>query len=268
MCTQINIPWRNQHLIGSIHFPDFYLDKSNVSYPLIIICHGFTSSRIGVDRLFVKSANQLTAEGCIVVRFDYSGCGESEGNYGNSGLDELIEQTINVIEFCSGIDKVDSNNITLLGHSLGGAAALLTAVRDNRIKQLILWSAVANPYEDIVKIVGVNNLRNFDKSTSIDYLGYTFTEKYFNSLSKFQPLEEIKEFRGDTLVIHGTDDKDIPVHYCQTYEKEFLLRTHGSCTKQIIQGANHTYSCSAHFKELIDTTKKWVNDKIMNEQLV
>ena len=60
------------------------------SIHFIIICHGFIGSKVGVDRLFVKAAEEFTMDGAIVLRFDFAGCGESSGNYGETGLDAFI----------------------------------------------------------------------------------------------------------------------------------------------------------------------------------
>ncbi len=261
----LEIPWKNQKLIATLHLPDSQ-GEENHSYPLVIICHGFTSNRMGVDRLFVKTADEFIQQQIAVLRFDYSGCGESSGDYGDTGLDEIIEQTIRVIDYASKIDEIDKDNITLLGHSLGGATALLTSIEDKRIRKLILWAAVGNPYEDILNIVGTKKLKTFIASNSVDYLGYSFTKKYFRSLNKYDPLTACSKFTGDILLIHGSDDGDIPVSYCKQFERQFHKRKQGSCSSYILQGANHTFSCMTHFKELMSLTLDWSSEYVKHKE--
>lgn len=258
MGTQLTIPWKNKELTGTLHYPNEQHSSLN-EYPLIIICHGFVGSRIGVDRLFVKAAMELTKDPCIVLRFDYSGCGESEGIYGQTGLDDFIDQTRSVIDFGEKLAKVDKNQIYLLGHSLGGAAAVLTAVRDQRVRNLILWSAVAKPFKDIINIVGVHNIPLIKKSIPVDYLGYSFEKKYFESLTMYNPLTELHAFTGDVLILHGSGDDEIPVEYSELYHQAFLQRTVGSSVRKNIPNANHTFSSSAHFDELISSTRNWLS---------
>lgn len=266
MSCQVKIPWENKKLTGTVHYPEGENLNVNV-YPLVIICHGFIGSRIGVDRLFVKTANELTKDPCIVLRFDYSGCGESEGIYGKTGLDELIDQTQSAIEFAAGLPQVDQSRIYLLGHSLGGATAVLTAAIDHRVHKLIIWSAVAKPFKDIANIVGIEKLPLIENSIPIDYLGYLFHKKYFDSLKKYNPIRELNSFSGDVLIIHGSGDEEIPVDYGEIYHDSFQRRKVGSSELKVIANANHTYSSSAHFDELISITRKWLSFQ-KTEQLV
>ena len=260
MREQLNIRWKNERLAATIDFPENL--QTCKKYPLFIICHGFIGSKVGVDRLFVKAAEELNKDQSIVLRFDYSGCGESTGNYGKMGLHDFIDQTRTVIDYAYRLKQVDRNQITLLGHSLGGATAVLTASRDNRIKRLILWSSVAHPYEDIKQIVGRDKVKSLKYVTDIDYMGYALTRPFFDSLLSYQPLLETIEFTGNVLILHGTSDEDIPVQYAQEFENAFAKRRSGTCTRHEIEGANHTISNSKHFMELIQFTRNWANNEI------
>ena len=111
-----------------------------------------------------------------------------------------------------------------LGHSLGGATAVLTAAKDHRVKTLVLWSAVAHPHNDIVRIVGKNEYEKLPKGGTIDHHGYRLTSRFFESLSQHQPFEQLRKFSGDVLVVHGTADEAIPVDYAPLYQKLFWLR--------------------------------------------
>ncbi|MFC4766933.1 alpha/beta hydrolase family protein [Effusibacillus consociatus] len=258
----VRIPAGERELTGTLHYPSNTSGENEVSrarHPIVIICHGFIGNRIGVDRLFVKTARYLAERHHIVLRFDYAGCGESPGDYGQGGIDHLIEQTRHVIDYALGIEGVDSDRIILLGHSLGGALALLTAAGDSRVKSLILWSAVANPFKDITRIVGENRHDQLLQSGYIDYCGYSLTTRFFESLSKYQPLLQTRNFVGNVLLVHGSDDDVIPVHYCFLYQRAFWLRSRGRCDKEVIFGANHTFSSINYQNRLLDTTGSWLD---------
>jgi uncharacterized protein len=260
MRKQLSIKWQNERLATTIDYPVSLQPEQK--YPLFIICHGFIGSRVGVDRLFVKTAEELNQDQYIVLRFDYSGCGESTGHYGKMGMHDLIDQTRTVIDHAYQLEQVDRGQITLLGHSLGGATAVLTAAKDQRIKRLILWSSVVYPYEDIKRIVGREKVRSLKNVTAIDYMGYKLTKPFFDALSNYQPLQATADFPGNVLIIHGTGDEEIPVSYAQEYEKAFAKRFSGSCTRREIKGANHTISSSDHFSDLILTTRKWSENQM------
>jgi dipeptidyl aminopeptidase/acylaminoacyl peptidase len=228
-------------------------------WPLIIICHGFIGSRIGVDRLFVEAAREFSGKGFLVLRFDYGGCGESTGDYGAGGMDVLIEQTRRVLDYACSIDCVDLSRVILLGHSLGGATALLTAAKDHRVKTLVLWSAVAYPHNDIVRIVGKSEYEKLEAGGSIDHHGYPLTNRFFDSLTQHQPFEQLRKFNGDVLVAHGTADDEIPVDYAPLYQKMFWLRQEGTCDLELVFQADHTYSSRALKTQLFHTTYEWLS---------
>ncbi|MFC0237226.1 alpha/beta hydrolase [Fictibacillus phosphorivorans] len=252
MVTSDYIWWKGRKLAHTIHFPN-WSGVGEEKFPLIIICHGFTSTRIGVDRLFVKTAQELVKLGFAVLRFDYAGCGESEGQYGDNEFACFIDQTKEVISFGSRISNVDQDAITLIGHSLGGAVAICTVADDDRVRNVITWSAVGNPFEDIKEIVGYNG-----EHPVIDHLGYAITEEFLLSLQAYSPLEDIKQYRGNALFIHGSDDPVISSRYCSHYFEESRKRKNGGSSIVLIEGANHTYSSIVHFDKLISSTSEWL----------
>lgn len=261
MERQIMIRHDQQELIASIHYPSRNEGQEERCrrVPLAVICHGFVGSRIGVDRLFVKTARELAEDGYMVIRFDYIGCGESSGSYGAEGLQSMIAQTRSVLDYGIGCPDVDHARVTLIGHSLGGAVALHTAVRDRRVKNLVLWSAVGYPFNDIVKITGRDVYDKSVQSGSADYLGYDFTPAFFESLAAGQPFQEAIKFGGDVLVIHGTSDEIIPVDYAFLYQKVFWMRAEGRCDKEIIFQGDHTYSAGPQRAQLLQRTREWLN---------
>lgn len=260
MERQIVIQHGQEEITASVHYPAQSKREGRCKDrdALVVICHGFVGSRIGVDRLFVKTARALAEEGFLVVRFDYAGCGESSGDYGREGIDSMIAQTRTVLDYALNIGDIDPTKVTLLGHSLGGAVALLTAARDRRVKNLVLWSAVGYPFSDIVGITGRKVYDLAMKDGAADYLGYELTPVFYNSLGDFQPFQEAGKFSGDVLVIHGTSDDEIPVDYAFLYQKLFWVRQEGRCDKEIIFQADHTYSSKEHQDQVIGKTKSWL----------
>ena len=139
------------NLSGVLHLSEG-ADQRKV--PLIVFVHGFMGNKVGEHRLFVKAARYFTDRGYAVFRFDFSGCGESDGDYADVTITKQLSEVQAVLNVVSKLPQVDPNNIILIGHSLGGAVASLTAAKDHRIRQLILSSPVGKPYEDIAEILG------------------------------------------------------------------------------------------------------------------
>ncbi|MEF2967804.1 alpha/beta fold hydrolase [Paenibacillus sp. M1] len=260
MERHITIQHGKEQIAASVHYAAQLKKEGRCKdrVPLVVICHGFVGSRIGVDRLFVQTARELAGQGYLVVRFDYIGCGESSGDYGREGVDSMIAQTRAVLDYSFGIGDIDPTRVTLIGHSLGGMVALLTAARDRRVKNLILWSAVGYPFNDIVKITGRKLYDQAVEQGAADYLGYGLTPAFFDSLGTYQPFQEAAKFSGNVLVVHGTSDDTIPVDYAFLYQKVFWMRPEGRCDKEIIFQADHTYSSGAARDQLLSKTTEWL----------
>ncbi len=252
--------WR---LAATLHDPETVGEQEGQDsrIPVIVICHGFVGNRIGADRLFVKTARALSKQGYMVLRFDYAGCGESEGDYGAEGFGSMIEQTRLALDYVYDIDGIDPERITLLGHSLGGAVSILTAGKDKRVSNLVLWASVAHPLSDILAITGEQVYEQAQSRGYGDYLGYRLSAAFFESLTSHHPLREINAFQGNVLLVHGTSDEVIPVDYSFLYQKLFWTRLSGECEKEIVLHANHTFSSETSSQIVIQRTIAWLQDQ-------
>lgn len=92
-------------------------------YPLVIVCHGFTSSKD--TELMQTLANDLEKEGIATLRFDFNGHGKSEGRFQDMTVLNEIEDAKKVYDYASKLPHVTS--ISLAGHSQGGVVASMTA---------------------------------------------------------------------------------------------------------------------------------------------
>lgn len=246
-----------ERLAVSIHDPVVSGDRDDM--PVVVICHGFIGTRIGVDRLFVQAAERFASEGIGVVRFDYAGCGESSGEYGNNRFDDFVRQTRDVIRTVEQFPSFQRRPLVLLGHSLGGAVATVTAALDRRVERLVLWAPVAYPYEDIVRIA--TDGRGRSDGETIEYRGYRLPPSFFASLVDIDPLQAARQFPGDVLLIHGIADQDIPVLYVDVYEEAFGRRTDARLAKHVIAKADHTFSSVFARQQLLQITTSWLSQR-------
>lgn len=243
-------------LAVTLHYPPE--EQRGDCHPVLVICHGFTGNRVGVDRLFVQAARFFSAAGYMTLRFDYSGCGESTGSYGAGGIERMVEETRKILDYALSLDGVDYSRVVLLGHSLGGAVAVETAVRDKRVKRLVLWAPVAHPLADISRIMGPRVHKQIMSHGEADYLGYGMTERFLQSLADSHPLQITGKFRGDVLIIHGAADEIIPSDSTFLYQKAFWLRSDGMSDKEILLQADHSFTGAQIRSELFGLTGKWL----------
>ncbi|WP_194841122.1 alpha/beta hydrolase [Sporosarcina cascadiensis] len=253
------------NLSGALHLPEFTREK----VPLLIFIHGFVGSKVGEHRLFVKAARYFTKRGFAVFRFDFSGCGESEGDYGGVTLTNQLNEVQDVIDYVSRIRGINAHRITLVGHSLGGAVASLTAAADPRVKDLILWSPVGLPYEDITGILGRQAVNEISRNGSYDYQGFSISRRFLKDLQKHRPFDTIGVYRGGAHIIHAEADEQIPKAHAASYRAVLNERINTEpVTERYIENADHTFSDCSLENELFDKSYEWLKRKHMEQAAV
>ena len=199
---------------------DFYSDnnklkgyyyKNNNSKGLVIACHGMTSQADGMD---IAYQNYFFENNYSVFSFDLTAHGRSEGN-SISGLHQAAYDVKACYDFIFD-NKLNENNIILIGHSLGGygvAAALNLGVKAN---YLITFSAFDNPYDTMVRY-SKNSVGDIINLT-IPTFNMTTSFKYGDN-KNLSASSGIKESNINSLIIHGKDDISIPYNDASLYAK-------------------------------------------------
>ena len=258
MEKHISIKSGEHELVATLHYPRSNPNVSVQKVPVVLFVHGFVGNRIGENRLFVRAARKFAERGYLALRFDLIGCGESQGDYGETGLESFVTQTRDVIDYLYGLDLIDPDRFTLIGHSLGGATAVLTAARDKRIKQLALWAPVGHPFSDILKLIGNDTYERIQKEGQASYLGYALSRAFMESMTYLHPFQEALKYTGDVVLVHGTADAEIPVDYTYLYDKLFWSRAEGTSEKHILLGADHRFTDTADAERTIELTLNWL----------
>lgn len=126
-------------LRGFLDLPD---GATSARRPALALCHGFGGSCRGAGHPALAGA--LAAAGYGVLRFDFRGCGESEGRRGSVICEEEIADLGHAIDFLAAQPGIDPGRIGLVGASLGGSIAIEVAARDPRVKLCIASGAIGN----------------------------------------------------------------------------------------------------------------------------
>jgi len=109
--------------------------------PAIIMMHGFGANKNGGPEWVCK---QFEAWGYVALRFDYRGCGESEGERGRVIPLEEVSDARNAVTYLAGRPEVDPDRIALAGSSLGAGVAVHAAGIDQRVAAVILENGLGN----------------------------------------------------------------------------------------------------------------------------
>ncbi|HEY0511363.1 MAG TPA: alpha/beta fold hydrolase [Thermoanaerobaculia bacterium] len=109
-----------------------------VAYALF--AHGFTGSKDLKAAGWISGA--LVAKGIAVLRFDFTGAGESEGDFAATGFASNVDEVVAAADF---LRREREAPRLLVGHSRGGAAVLAAAAR---IPEARAVSTIGAPMED------------------------------------------------------------------------------------------------------------------------
>lgn len=112
--TELFIPSDSALLAGFI-----YRANGTHKHPTLLLLHGYPGNERNLDL-----AQVVRARGWNVIYFDYRG---SWGSQGKFSFEHCVEDVVNVVKFCKKYSdslKIDTSNIVLFGHSMGGWVCL------------------------------------------------------------------------------------------------------------------------------------------------
>ncbi|HEX2953643.1 MAG TPA: alpha/beta fold hydrolase [Bacillota bacterium] len=228
----------------------FHQPEANAPIPIVILFHGFTGTKLESHRILLKTARALEAMGVASIRFDFSGHGESDGEFENMTLTREIEEARAIFSYVKGLPFVDDSRMALLGFSLGGAiASVIAGEVPSDIKSMVLWAPAGNVYEDIKKIVESSN-SNIDDPECYHLWGNLWKKTALADLKHWEIYRCAAPYQGPVLLLHGSADPSIPLVDSERY----LALYDNSAKMQVIKGANHSFDDASWEKQVIEAT--------------
>jgi dipeptidyl aminopeptidase/acylaminoacyl peptidase len=176
-------------LTGVVHTPDDM--EPGERRPAIMVLHGFGSNKSSGNS--ITPAEMLCDWGYVTMRFDFRGCGESEGEYGRIICLEQVADTSNALSYLQTRDDVDPDRIGAVGSSFGAAVAVYTGGVDTRLAAVISSGGWGD---------GERKFRN-------QHPGAEAWAKFTGILEQGRKM---KEETGETLMVSRWDIVPIPEH--------------------------------------------------------
>lgn len=239
-------------LRGMIHIPDG--DKKK--YPFVAMYHGFTGTKVEAGFKFVQLSRMLEKAGIGSVRFDFSGSGESDGTFDSMSLNTEIEEAALIFEYMSGLEYADKNNLFILGFSMGGLVSSLVAPRLKKLKGMVLWAPAGSMY-DYVEQITQDSIK--EGKSNPESGGLCINPILLDELKRLDVYNIIRGFKGDVLLIHGSNDNSVSfdesVKYTGIYgEKSRLMR---------IENADHLFSSTEWSNLLLNGTVDFIIERMI-----
>jgi putative redox protein len=180
---------------------DLPLDEKPVAYALFAHC--FTCNK-NFNAVF-NINRALANEGIAVLRFDFTGLGESEGDFSQTNFRSNVEDLIAAADFLK--SEFEAPRL-LIGHSLGGAAVLQAASRVPSARAVATLAAPFDP-SDLGKALGSTNEEIREKGEAeITIAGRTFLirKQFLDDLEQVKMDEAIKNLNKALMIFHSPRD--------------------------------------------------------------
>lgn len=192
-----------EKLIGLKTNPNQLSEKN----PAMILVHGFAYYKEEAG-LFDDLARLLSKEGIIVYRFDFSGCGESEGDFSKSSLTKLKEELKIILAHVKSNPKVDNQRIGILSQSFGTTT---TIALHPKVKCMVMLGTLAYPKERVSEHFGKGyNPNGISKRIRSNGDITTIEPTFWKDLEQYDILELIKKITCPILFAHGEKDEIVP----------------------------------------------------------
>lgn len=222
------------------------LNKVNDSDEIIVICHARGSSKD--SRATTHLSDALTNEKINNFRFDFLSCGESEGDYTDYSVTNMIN---NLNDSLKEMKKYGYNSFILIGCSIGARIISLVNNTDYDIKKLIFWYGAFNyprklfpsKNEMIAKKYGYCNIES----------GRKYTYDYFLDEKKYVAYKVLYKWNIPKLFMHGTRDS-----YVSFKSSIKISKKCDNCKLVLIENADHGFHTDGSIEKAIEETIKFI----------
>ena len=155
-------------------------------------------------------ARALRAEGFAVMRFDFTGLGASEGDFANTNFSSNVDDLVAAADYLRNTYEAPS---ILIGHSLGGAAAIVAASRIPEVKGVAVIAAPAEA-DHIALQIGESRAEIEAKGVATVSLAgrpFTIKKQFLDDLDNHSVLTHAASLKKPLLIMHAPRDQTVGV---------------------------------------------------------
>tara|TARA_R110002049_G_scaffold202300_2_gene372804 strand:+ start:1441 stop:2631 length:1191 start_codon:yes stop_codon:yes gene_type:complete len=224
-----------------------------------IFAHCFTCNK---NLTAVKNISRgLTESGIAVLRFDFTGLGQSEGEFEHTNFDT----NINDIELASAyLSNLIEPPKLLIGHSLGGTAVLHTVHKIKSIKGVVTIGSPFNPSHVTHLFESkIDEIKEKGRAkVNIGGRSFTVNEELINTLKKEDSDLLIKNLNKALLILHSPQDTIVEVANAEKIYKA----AHHPKSFISMDGADHLLSNKKDSAYVGDVIGSWIKRYISIEE--
>ncbi len=203
-------------------------EKPSGGWPVIIFNHGYiVPSEYRTTEKYIAYADAFSRNGYIVLKSDYRGHGNSEGEAtGGYGSPAYTIDILNAVASIKKLKDVNVDKIGMWGHSMGGFITLRSMVISKDIKAGVIWAGVVASYPDLINRWRRSSITPIPLPSGArrwrDLLTQQFgspqeNPEFWNSISANAYLKDIS---GPIQLHHGGADTSVPLQFSEKLDKD------------------------------------------------
>ena len=185
-------------------------------------------------KAIVKISRKLAKLGIAVLRFDFTGLGESAGEFSDTNFDTNCKDVLAAVQFLS---KMIAPPSLLIGHSLGGAAMMAMAAKIRSAKSLVTIASPSST-KHLADYLSQTSPDIFEKGQGTVEVGgrsYLLKSQLIDNLRQQDLPSTLKNLQIPHLIFHPQEDATLPYWHA---EKMFEL-TGGPKSMITLDGSDH-----------------------------
>ncbi len=216
-----------------------------------IFAHCFTCGKN--SKAATNISRELTQNGYGVLRFDFTGLGQSEGEFEETGFTSNIEDLVSAAAFLKEFYLAPT---LLVGHSLGGTAAIHASAKIDSVEAVCSIGAPAEATH-VEHLLGENIElieRDGKANVSIGERPFTIGNSFLRDLKKHSTESVLKNLRKALLIMHSPQDSIVEVsNAAEIYSAAFHPKSFIS-----LDGADHLLTNQADAVYASSVLGAWV----------
>ena len=217
----------------------------------LVVCHGMMSSKDSPKHTGI--AARLAERGHMALRFDFSGRGESPGSL--MGL-TFARQVIECRAAMAELRRIGVSKIALVGSSMGGAVAVLTA----SVEPVVALATMATVGRtDLLpeRAVGKAGLEKWKREGSILVQGEPVGIALVEDAQRTDVPAAAGKITCPWLLLHGESDEVIPVE-----DSQILYEAATGAVLEVVSGADHKFSNEEHREFITNRIVDFLDEKL------
>jgi uncharacterized OsmC-like protein/pimeloyl-ACP methyl ester carboxylesterase len=208
-----------------------------------------------------RISRALAARGIAVLRFDFTGLGNSDGDFSNSNFSSNIDD---LVQAARALQAQYQAPQILIGHSLGGAAVLAAASQLDSIKAVVTIGApaTAQHVRQLFKDQSATIAREGEAVVTLGVREFSIRRQFLDDIDNYSNTDEIRQLDAALLVMHSPIDQVVSIDEAsRIYQAAKHPRSFIS-----LDGADHLLSRAADAEYVASVIATWASRYLESEQ--